>query len=190
MRRIDAHEQVEVSVVIDGRRESTSVDARTNLADMARDLGATSVRVGCEQGVCGSCTVLLDDVSVRSCLVLAVQADGSRIETLTGIAGRIDELRQAFARHFAIEKRVQGVVALFRQKLEEFGWQGDAIAARQRDRLVDRAERARHEHRLVVMACQVPVHGDGGLHARIIANGVAVAPVVLLVPVADSTHRW
>jgi len=103
MRRVEAGERAEVTVEIDGRRETASVDARTNLADFARGVGATSVRVGCEQGVCGSCTVMLDDMSVRSCLVLAVQADGSRVETLAGIGGRIDELRAAFARHFALQ---------------------------------------------------------------------------------------
>jgi carbon-monoxide dehydrogenase small subunit len=76
------------------------VEARTSLADLLReDLGLTGTHLGCEQGVCGSCTVLLDGAPVRSCLVLAVQADDHAIRTVEGLAadGELHPLQRAFA---------------------------------------------------------------------------------------------
>ncbi|MCB5183458.1 (2Fe-2S)-binding protein [Streptomyces sp. SMC 277] len=83
------------------------VEARRSLADVVRrDLGLTGTRVGCETGVCGSCTVLVDDEPVRACTVLAVQADGQRVETVESLAeddGRLGPLQQAFQDHFALQ---------------------------------------------------------------------------------------
>ena len=95
---------VPVTVRVDGTDERVAVEARTSLADALRNqLGVNGVRVGCEQGVCGSCTVLVDGVSQRSCLTLAVQADGAEVTTIAGLADAIDDLRAAFSRHFAVQ---------------------------------------------------------------------------------------
>jgi len=76
------------------------VDTRTTLVDLLRhDLGLTGTHVGCEHGVCGACTVLLDGLSIRSCLMLAVQANGHAVTTVEGLAGPdqgLNPLQQAF----------------------------------------------------------------------------------------------
>ncbi|NMI00644.1 (2Fe-2S)-binding protein [Pseudonocardia acidicola] len=76
-----------VTTTVNGVTHSADTEPRALLSDFLRhDLGLTGTHVGCEQGVCGACTVLVDDVPVRSCLLLAVQADGRRIETVEGLA--------------------------------------------------------------------------------------------------------
>ncbi len=92
-------ERVSVRGVVNGRPVERLVEPRQNLADFLRDeLGLTGTHVGCEHGVCGACTVLVDGRSVRSCLMLAVQADGSEVLTIEGLAdnGRLGTLQQAF----------------------------------------------------------------------------------------------
>jgi carbon-monoxide dehydrogenase small subunit len=93
-------ERRQVTVTVNGRHLTGSVDPRTTLADALRDeFGFTSVHLGCEQGACGACTVLLDGDSVRSCLVLAVQADRRAVTTVEGLAdpdGRLHPLQEAF----------------------------------------------------------------------------------------------
>ena len=72
-----------IRVTVNGREHERAVEVRATLADFLReDLDLTGTHVGCEHGVCGACTVLLDGESVRSCLMLAVQADGQRISTI------------------------------------------------------------------------------------------------------------
>jgi carbon-monoxide dehydrogenase small subunit len=92
---------MQVSFSVNGRREQIDVETRRTLADALReDLGLTGTHLGCEQGVCGACTVLLDGEPVRSCLMLAVQADGSSLTTVEGLAaesGELHPLQQAFA---------------------------------------------------------------------------------------------
>nr|WP_082764421.1 (2Fe-2S)-binding protein [Rhodococcus sp. LB1] len=90
---------VTITLEINGQQRTVTAPARTTLADMLRDqLGLTGVHLGCEQGVCGACTVLLDDLPVRSCLTLAASCDGSEIVTIEGLAGDdIDRLRNAFS---------------------------------------------------------------------------------------------
>ena len=79
--------QIPISLVVNGEPGSATVEARTSLADMLRDeLLLTGTHVGCEHGVCGSCTVLLDGEPVRACLMLAVQADGREVTTIEGLA--------------------------------------------------------------------------------------------------------
>ena len=76
-----------------------TVDARTHLADFLREaLGLTGTHVGCEQGVCGACTVRVNGAIVRACLMLAVQADGARVETVEGLSdrGELSALQAAF----------------------------------------------------------------------------------------------
>jgi aerobic-type carbon monoxide dehydrogenase small subunit (CoxS/CutS family) len=77
----------EIEVTVNGQVRRASADVRTTLADFLRDdLGLTGTHVGCEHGVCGACTVLLDGASVRSCLMLAVQARGHEVTTIEGVA--------------------------------------------------------------------------------------------------------
>ena len=89
-----------VSFSVNGRREQIDVEPRRTLADALReDLGLTGTHLGCEQGVCGACTILCDGEPVRSCLMLALQADGSALTTVEGLAsdGELHPLQQAFA---------------------------------------------------------------------------------------------
>jgi carbon-monoxide dehydrogenase large subunit len=89
-----------VALTVNGRREQLVVETRTTLVDLLRhELGLTGTHVGCEHGVCGACTVLLDGLSVRSCLMLAVQANLRAVTTVEGLAGpdhTLDPLQQAF----------------------------------------------------------------------------------------------
>jgi aerobic carbon-monoxide dehydrogenase small subunit len=97
---------LDISLRVNGEDVHESVQARKTLVDFLRDdLGLTGSHVGCEQGVCGACTVLLDGAVVRGCLVLAVQCDGARVETIEGISdsGAIADLQEAFQRRNALQ---------------------------------------------------------------------------------------
>jgi aerobic carbon-monoxide dehydrogenase small subunit len=88
-----------IGLTVNGMRHEVAVEPRRLLVDCLRDdLGLTGTHVGCEHGVCGTCTVLVDGESVRSCLMLAVQADGATIATVEGLApdGALHPLQQAF----------------------------------------------------------------------------------------------
>ncbi|HEY2534609.1 MAG TPA: (2Fe-2S)-binding protein [Xanthobacteraceae bacterium] len=89
-----------MAVTVNGKRYEETVPVRVTLADFLRhQLGLTGTHLGCEHGVCGACTVLLDGYSARSCLMLAVQADGHEILTVEGIApsdDRLHPLQEAF----------------------------------------------------------------------------------------------
>jgi len=92
-------ESVALTVSVNGRTVRRFVSSRMNLVDFVRnDLGLTGSHVGCEQGVCGACTILLDGVIVRGCLTLAVQANGRTLETIEGASetGRLAMLQEAF----------------------------------------------------------------------------------------------
>ena len=89
---------VELTVTVNGEQRSSVVDSRTTLADYLRhELGLTGTHLGCEHGVCGSCTVLVDGASARSCLMLAAQTNGAEVTTIEGLAinGEFNELQQA-----------------------------------------------------------------------------------------------
>ena len=104
--RATAEQRFPVRLELNGRSRGGLVEPRTQLCDFLRhDLGATGVHVGCEHGVCGACTVLLDGVAVRSCLMLAVQAHERRIETVESLADddTLSDLQQAFRRHHALQ---------------------------------------------------------------------------------------
>ena len=91
-----------IEVTVNGRRYREEVEPRLLLSDFLRHtLGLTGTHVGCEHGVCGACTVLLDGVSVRSCLTLAVQADGADIVTVEGLEW--GALQEAFRKHHALQ---------------------------------------------------------------------------------------
>ncbi len=97
---------IPVEVTVNGRRYREEVPARLLLSDFIRHtLGLTGTHVGCEHGVCGCCTILLDGVSVRSCLLLAVQADGSELRTVEGLAGggELTALQRAFRERHALQ---------------------------------------------------------------------------------------
>jgi carbon-monoxide dehydrogenase small subunit len=88
-----------VSVTVNGKSYEREVESRLTLVDFIRhELLLTGTHVGCEHGVCGACTVLLDDAAVRACLLLAVQANGKRIETVEGLADgeKLNPLQEAF----------------------------------------------------------------------------------------------
>jgi carbon-monoxide dehydrogenase small subunit len=89
---------IEVELVVNGEPRSARVEPRKTLADFLReDLRLTGTHVGCEQGVCGACTVLVDGEAVRSCLMFAVQARGQEVRTIEGLAvdGAMDPLQEA-----------------------------------------------------------------------------------------------
>jgi aerobic carbon-monoxide dehydrogenase small subunit len=93
-------------VTVNSRPYQRNVPARLLLSDFLRDaLGLTGTHVGCEHGVCGACTILLDGVSIRSCLMLAVQADGATIETVEslGTPARLSALQRSFHQHHALQ---------------------------------------------------------------------------------------
>ncbi|HUZ37391.1 MAG TPA: (2Fe-2S)-binding protein [Streptosporangiaceae bacterium] len=81
----------DITLIVNGSPSMVSVEPRKLLVDVLReDLGLTGTHIGCEHGVCGTCTVLLNDRSVRSCITFAVQADGARIRTVEGLANGAD----------------------------------------------------------------------------------------------------
>ena len=95
-----------ISVRVNGREHALVVEARRTLADMLRhDLGYTGTHLGCEHGICGACTVILDGAPVRACLVFGVQADGAEVRTVEGLADgeRLTDLQQAFSDHHALQ---------------------------------------------------------------------------------------
>ena len=88
MRRVSRNERARVSLTLNGRKLAGEAEPRMLLSDFIRHvLGATGTHVGCEHGVCGCCTVLLDGRAVRSCLMLAVQAEGRTVSTVESLAG-------------------------------------------------------------------------------------------------------
>lgn len=96
-----------IAITINGRHVERAADPRLHLADFLRhEVGLTGTHVGCEHGVCGSCTVIVDGRPVRSCLMLAVQADGATVETVEGLAGpggALSRLQRAFSEHHALQ---------------------------------------------------------------------------------------
>jgi len=107
MRRIDRNERVRIGVTLNGRKLSADAEPRLLLCDFLRHaLGATGTHVGCEHGVCGSCTVLIDGVAARSCLTFAVQVEGRDIKTVESLAatdGALNRLQQAFHNNHALQ---------------------------------------------------------------------------------------
>src|SRR5437763_10157890 len=95
-----------ISVTVNGARRDAEVPVRLTLADFLRHrLELTGTHLGCEHGVCGACTVLLDGRAVRSCLLLAVQANGTEVTTVEGLApaGGLHPLQEAFREHHGLQ---------------------------------------------------------------------------------------
>ena len=106
MLRIAPGARYRVDVTVNGRRYSGFAEARTLLSDFLRHgLKLFGTRVGCEHGVCGACTVIIDGRATRSCLHFAVQVDGAEIGTVEGLArnGKPSPLQEAFRRHHALQ---------------------------------------------------------------------------------------
>jgi carbon-monoxide dehydrogenase small subunit len=97
---------VNVTITVNGEKTSHEVEDRTLLVHHLRDtVGLTATNVGCDTSTCGSCTVLLNGESVKSCTVLAAQADGEEVRTIEGLAddGEMDALQSAFQQHHALQ---------------------------------------------------------------------------------------
>jgi carbon-monoxide dehydrogenase small subunit len=99
-------DKIEVSFAVNGEKRTVRVEPRRTLGDALReDCGLTGTHLGCEHGVCGACTVLVDSAPVRSCLMFAVQAEGARIRTVEGLADgdTLHPLQQAFWDHHGLQ---------------------------------------------------------------------------------------
>jgi 2-furoyl-CoA dehydrogenase 2Fe-2S iron sulfur subunit len=107
MRRVSRNERVRIGLTLNGRKVFGEAESRMLLSDFLRQvLGATGTHVGCEHGVCGCCTVLLDGSAVRSCLTLAVQVEGAAVTTVESLAdanGTLNALQQAFQNNHALQ---------------------------------------------------------------------------------------
>jgi aerobic-type carbon monoxide dehydrogenase small subunit (CoxS/CutS family) len=104
-RRHDPDERVEIEVTLNGSGATLQASPRWTLADAVRAHGLTGTHLGCEHGVCGACTVLLDGEPVRACLVLALQAEGRRVDTVEGLAAgdELHSVQSAFREQRALQ---------------------------------------------------------------------------------------
>ena len=99
-------EKIDITLTINGRDHAIRVEPRKTLVDAIRDdCGQTGTHIGCEHGICGACTVILDDEAVRSCLMFAVQAQGKKIRTVEGLAtgDTLHPLQAAFIKHHGLQ---------------------------------------------------------------------------------------
>jgi aerobic carbon-monoxide dehydrogenase small subunit len=99
-------EKIEITLTINGRDHAIRVEPRKTLVDAIReDCGQTGTHIGCEHGICGTCTVILGDDAVRACLMFAVQAQGKNIRTVEGLAvgDKLHPLQQAFIDHHGLQ---------------------------------------------------------------------------------------
>jgi len=97
---------VTVTMTVNGQEVSGNLEPRVSLADFLRErLNLTGTHLGCEHGVCGACTVIVDGAAVRSCLLFAVQLEGARVTTVEGLApeGELNDLQRAFQEHHALQ---------------------------------------------------------------------------------------
>lgn len=105
--RLNADVRHIVRLTVNGRKTEAQAEPRMLLSDFLRhELGMTGTHVGCEHGVCGACTIQIDGVPARSCLMLAVQADGADIRTVEALApepGQLSVLQDAFRRHYGLQ---------------------------------------------------------------------------------------
>ncbi len=107
MRRLNSTEHRRIEIELNGRKVTGLATSRTLLSDFIRhSLGQTGTHVGCEHGVCGCCTVLIDGVAARSCLALAIQNEGRRIKTVEALSSdgaTLTPLQKAFRKHHALQ---------------------------------------------------------------------------------------
>lgn len=126
----DLDRERSIAFTLNGEAVRCRAPTRVHLGDLLRgQFGLTGVHLGCEHGVCGACTVLLDGRAVRACLVLGVQADGARVETVEGLteSGRIRDLQDAFHARNALQCGycTPGMLVTATELLEEGGAPGD-----------------------------------------------------------------
>jgi 2-furoyl-CoA dehydrogenase 2Fe-2S iron sulfur subunit len=107
MRRVNKDERTRIAFTLNGRTVTGDAEPRMLLTDFLRHvIGATGTHVGCEHGVCGCCTVLVDGIAVRGCLTLAVQVEGRSVTTVESLAaadGTLNALQKAFQQHHALQ---------------------------------------------------------------------------------------
>ena len=107
MRRLKRDEKVRIALTLNGRKLAAEAEPRLLLSDFLRhSLGSTGTHVGCEHGICGSCTVLIDGLAARSCLTLAVQVEGREVRTVESLAapdGTLNALQTAFRNNHALQ---------------------------------------------------------------------------------------
>ena len=150
-------EPIEVTFTVNGDERTIRVEPRRTLADALReDCGLTGTHLGCEHGVCGACTVLLDGKPVRSCLMFAVQAEGVHLRTVEGLAegGKLHPLQQAFWDHHGLQCGCTP---------------GFLMLARRRPRAESRHRRIRIARGTVLQLVpmhRVPEHNQGGARRR------------------------
>jgi carbon-monoxide dehydrogenase small subunit len=99
-------EKLDITLTINGRAHAIRVEPRKTLVDAIRDdCGQTGTHIGCEHGICGACTVILDGEAVRSCLMFAVQAQGKKIRTVEGLAqgDKLHPLQESFIKHHGLQ---------------------------------------------------------------------------------------
>ena len=99
-------EKLDITLNINGRDHAIRVEPRKTLVDAIRDdCGQTGTHIGCEHGICGACTVILDDEAVRACLMFAVQAQGRKIRTVEGLAqgDKLHPLQESFIKHHGLQ---------------------------------------------------------------------------------------
>jgi carbon-monoxide dehydrogenase small subunit len=99
-------EKIDITLNINGRDHAIRVEPRKTLVDAIRDdCGQTGTHIGCEHGICGACTIILDDEAVRSCLMFAVQAQGRKIRTVEGLAqgDKLHPLQESFIKHHGLQ---------------------------------------------------------------------------------------
>lgn len=154
----------ELSITVNGIERRAETEVRASLADFLRDtLGLTGTHLGCEHGVCGACTVLVDDMAVRSCLVLAVQTDGREVTTVEGFAaadGTLHPIQEAFARNHALQCGfcTPGFLATVSEYLAE---QPDASEAEVRERLAGNLCRCTGYQNIVDAVMELANQTDG-----------------------------
>jgi 2-furoyl-CoA dehydrogenase 2Fe-2S iron sulfur subunit len=107
MRRVNRDQKARIRLTLNGRKLAAEAEPRLLLSDFLRQsLGATGTHVGCEHGICGACTVLIDGVAARSCLTLAVQVEGRAVTTVEALAapdGTLNPLQNAFRNNHALQ---------------------------------------------------------------------------------------
>jgi carbon-monoxide dehydrogenase small subunit len=157
-----------IRVEVNGRVQERAVEPRLLLSDFLRhDLGLTGTHVGCEHGVCGACTVLLDDEPVRSCLMLAVQAEGHAVrtvESLAGAGGELHPLQEAFRDAHALQCGfcTPGVLMSLVAFLRDCPDPGEAAARRALSGNLCRCTGYQHIVDAVLLAARRARQGGGG----------------------------
>ena len=99
-------EKLDITLNINGRDHAIRVEPRKTLVDAIRDdCGQTGTHIGCEHGICGACTIILDDEAVRACLMFAVQAQGRKIRTVEGLAqgDKLHPMQESFIKHHGLQ---------------------------------------------------------------------------------------